>query len=231
MLGRLVKAALAVAGLSLLSFAVRADDAQQRSAWPDSVLTRVEALALLQTLNSDLLSNESATLTLDRWCERHKLASPAAKIVAERVRGVDKEPTAEQRKLLGISGGEPVRYRRVRLHCGDRVLSEADNWYVPGRLTPEMNHALDTTDIAFGRAVQALKFRRQRLSAKLLWSPLPDGWEMGEALPERRGDVLEIPAQLLQHHAVLTLPDGTPISEVVETYTNDVLAFPSPPLR
>jgi hypothetical protein len=27
---------------------------------------------------------------------------------------------------------------------------------------------------------------------------------------------------------VLTLPDGTPFSEVVETYTDKVLAFPSP---
>ncbi len=40
------------------------------------------------------------------------------------------------------------------------MLSEADNWYVPVRLTPEMNQALDTSDIAFGRAVQALQFRR-----------------------------------------------------------------------
>jgi hypothetical protein len=29
----------------------------------------------------------------------------------------------------------------------------------------------------------------------------------------------------LEHRAVLTLPDGTPFSEVVETYTDKVLAF------
>jgi hypothetical protein len=28
-----------------------------------------------------------------------------------------------------------------------------------------------------------------------------------------------------------TLPDGTPFSEVVETYTSDVLAFPQPQWR
>ena len=39
--------------------------------WPDTPATRLEALALLQTLNADLLSNDSATLTLDRWCEAH----------------------------------------------------------------------------------------------------------------------------------------------------------------
>src|ERR1700761_2332278 len=145
--------------------------------WRDSKVTRIEALALLESLNADLLSNDSATLTLDRWCEAHRMASPA-KIVAERVHDVDKAPTDEVRQLLGVNGTDPVRYRHVRLHCGEHVLSEADNWYVPARLTSEMNQVLDTTDTAFGRAVQALHFHRRTLSARLLWSPLPQGWEM-----------------------------------------------------
>jgi hypothetical protein len=32
----------------------------------------------------------------------------------------------------------------------------------------------------------------------------------------------------LEHRAILTLPDGTPFSEVVESYTANVLAFPVP---
>jgi chorismate-pyruvate lyase len=146
--------------------------------WQESSTARLEALALLQTLNAELLSHDSATLTLDRWCSAHRLASPAH-IVAERVDGAYHAPTDEQRQLLGVNATEPVRYRRVRLICGDRVLSEADNWYVPARLTPEMNRVLETTDTAFGRAVQTLKFRRRTLSAKLPWSPLPHDWEMG----------------------------------------------------
>src|SRR6201992_3217418 len=101
--------------------------------WRDTYTVRLEALALLQSLNADLLSHDSATLTLDRWCEAHGLASPA-KIVAERVHGVDKPASDEQRRLLAVGEGEPIRYRRVRLSCGGHVLSEADNWYVPGRL-------------------------------------------------------------------------------------------------
>jgi hypothetical protein len=54
--------------------------------WPDSFVARVEALALLQTLNADLLSHDSATATLERWCDVHRLASPA-RIVAQRVPG------------------------------------------------------------------------------------------------------------------------------------------------
>jgi hypothetical protein len=178
-------------------------------------------------LNAELLSHDSATLTLDRWCAAHRLASPP-RIVAERVAGAEQAPTDEQRQLLDVNATEPIRYRRVRLICGDHVLSEADNWYVPARLTPEMNRLLDTTDTAFGRAVQALDFRRRTLSAKLLWSALPDDWEMGTPLPERRGATLTIPHAVLEHRAVLTLPDGTPFSEVVETYTSEVLAFPEP---
>jgi chorismate-pyruvate lyase len=195
--------------------------------WHDGFTARVEALALLQTLNADLLTHDSATLTLDRWCGAHRLASPA-RIVAERVHGAEQAPTAEQRQLLGVSATEPVRFRKVRLRCGDHVLSEADNWYVPTRLTPEMNRVLDTTDTAFGRAVQALNFHRRTLSAKLLWSPLPPDWDMGAPLPPTQAATLAIPHEVLEHRAVLTLPNGTPFSQVVETYTNEVLAFPEP---
>ena len=198
--------------------------------WRDSFTARLEALALLESLNADLLSHDSATLTLDRWCATHNLASPA-RIIAERVHDVDKAPTADQRKLLDVDAAEPIRYRRVRLTCGTHVLSEADNWYVPARLTPAMNQVLDTTDTAFGRAVQALDFRRRTLSAALLWSPLPPGWEMGAPVAVEEGKPLAIPHAVLEHRAVLTLPDGTPFSTVVETYTGELLAFPQPPQR
>ena len=87
------------------------------------------------------------------------------------------------RRLLGVPPGEPVRYRHVRLVCGDKLLSEADNWYVPARLTPEMNRLLDETDTPFGRVIRDLNFRRETLSARVLWQPLPGRWEM-QALPE-----------------------------------------------
>jgi chorismate-pyruvate lyase len=195
-------------------------------AWPDTYLARVEALALLQTLNADLLSHDSATLTLERWCDSHHLASPA-RIVAEQVHGADKSPSPEQRQILRVSATDTVRYRHVRLRCGEHVLSEADNWYVPARLTAEMNHVLETTDTPFGRAVQALHFQRHTLSAKLLWQPLPDGWETKSPPPDHGGTPLRIADAVLEHRAVLTVPDGTPFSEVVETYTSEVLTPPS----
>jgi hypothetical protein len=35
--------------------------------WQEGFTARPEALALLQTLSTELLSQDSATLTLDRW--------------------------------------------------------------------------------------------------------------------------------------------------------------------
>jgi hypothetical protein len=201
--------------------------AAEPTPWPDSFFGRLDALALIESLNADLLSHDSATLTLERWCADHRLADPA-RIVAERVRDVDKVATAEVRAALDVKPDEPLGYQRVRLKCGDRVLSDADNWYVPARLTPDMNHALETTDTPFGKAVAALHFRRHTLSADLLWPPLPKGWEMGVAATHNDKDALAVPAHVLEHRAVLSLPDGEPFSEVVETYTGEVLALPPP---
>jgi chorismate-pyruvate lyase len=214
-----------VAALLPAGYSYADDIGARASVWTDSFNARVQALALLQTLNVDLLTHDSATLTLERWCDVHKLASPAI-VVAELVRGVDKAPTDEVRRLLNVNATAGIRYRRVRLHCGGHVLSEADNWYVPALLTPDINRSLDTTDTPFGRAAQPLHFRRQTLSAKLLWSPLPQGWEMGVPAPEIGAGRLAIPDQVIEHRAVLSLPNGTPFSVVIETYTSEVLVPP-----
>jgi hypothetical protein len=91
-----------------------------------------------------------------------------------------------------------------------------------------MNHVLETTDTPFGKAVAALHFRRHTLSANLLWRPLPQGWEIGAAATQDDKGGLAIPDHVLEHRAVLSTPDGEPFSEVVETYTGEVLAFPPP---
>lgn len=210
--------------------AASAAAAQSTSAWSDTYAGRLEVLALIQTLNATLLGSRSATATLERWCAEHQLAAEPT-IKARLVRGAEKPITPEQRERLRVSADEPVRYRRVELACGDRVLSEADNWYVPGRLTSEMNRLLDETDTPFGRAVQALQPVRQTIAVEMHWSPLPSGWERQPA-PDLctivSTGLLAIPHKLFEHRAVLYTADRTPFSEVDETYTDQVLAFPRP---
>ena len=97
-------------------------------------------------------------------------------------------------------------YRHVRLACGTNVLSEAHNWYVPGRLTPAMNAALAATTIPFGKVAAPLGFRRERLDSK-------------------RGARPECPrGTILSHRALLRLPDGRPLALLVECYTRANLA-------
>jgi hypothetical protein len=72
--------------------------------------------------------------------------------------------------------------------------------------------------------VQPLHFRRHTISAQLLATLLPEKWwEMSPADLAAQSGKSCLPPYVLQHRAVLTLPDGTPFSEVVETYTANVL--------
>jgi chorismate-pyruvate lyase len=209
-------------GLGLLLAAAAC--AQDVPAWPDTYLARVQALALVETLNAEVLASRSATATLEAWCREHELAREP-KIVADRVRGAAKAATAEQRQRLGVTAEAEVKYRRVRLRCGERVLSEADNWYVPARLTAEMNRVLETTDAPFGKVVAALGPVRETFAVKVLWRPLPEGWERGAVGVVDGGAGLKIPKELFEHRAVLYTREHVAFSEVDEVYQGELLGF------
>ena len=180
----------------------------------------LRAQALLATLNAELLSRDSATATLQRWCELRGLA-PGQPIVARRQAGPPVEPGPEVLAALGAAPGEAIRHRRVSLTCGAHVLSIADNWYRPSRLTPEMNRALADTETPFGVVVAPLGFRRRTLSVDVLFQPLPEGWEAGGDIPAGSP---AIPDHILRHRAVLTDASGAPFSVVEETYTSAAIA-------
>lgn len=216
------KAVAVIVGLSLVLTA----RVRQRPQWPDSFESRLEILALLQSLNVEILAGSSATRTLEQWCGEHRMAAEAT-IVATKMPGVRKEPSTEQLQRLQVRDPAEVKYRRVELRCGAHVLSVADNWYVPARLTPEMNALLDTTETPFGKAVQALHPYRRTVSVTTLWSPLPRGWEQGSRsrFPSHPRRTLSIPNDVFQHRAVLYTAEHVPFSEVVETYQSELLVF------
>jgi hypothetical protein len=198
---------------------------QQSPVWRDTFQSRLRILALLQTLNGEILASSSATRTLEQWCADHHMADDP-KIVATRLPGASKEPSAEQLQRLDVHAPSELRYRRVQLRCGNHTLSEADNWYVPARLTPEMTTLLETTDTPFGKAVQPLHPYRRILTVTQLWIPLPAGWEQHRPrVPSHRRRLLAIPKDVFQHRALLYTADHLPFSEVVETYQSEVLAF------
>ena len=224
----LLRVALTFVSAALAACLTPAAHAQPPPAWPDTFVTRLGALALIQTLNADLLSSRSATLTLENWCREHHLAEEP-RIAARLLTDVDQALSAAQRRRLQIHD-EKAKYRRVQLQCGSRVLSEAENWYVPSRLTAQMNRVLETTDTPFGKAVQPLEPYRQTFDVKLLWSPLADGWERtsGQRSPCAATGALAIPDALFEHRAIVYTREHKPFAEVHEVYQRQLLAFAAP---
>jgi chorismate-pyruvate lyase len=158
----------------------------------------------LAMLEQTLAANPSATAALTQWCARRRLADPP-RITAQPVMGEVVAADASVRALLEVTGTEPVAFRNVRLVCGDKVLSRARNWYVPARLTPDMNRQLAASDTPFGTVAAPLAFTRERLA-------------------QQRGSSSQCPhGTALSHSAVLRLPNGQPISLVVECYTTEAV--------
>src|SRR5258708_14312901 len=174
---------------------------------------------LFRSLNAELVASRSASLTLEKWCGEHRLAgADEAKIVARLIRGEAKPATAEQRRRLEVGPDEQLKYRRVQLLCGENVLSEADNWYVPSRLSAEMNRVLETTDTPFGNAVLELKPYRQTFAVNVLWWPLAQGWVNQPMAPLAKAEAMVLPDALFWHRAVLYTNSRQPFAEVHEGY-------------
>lgn len=194
---------------------------------PPDALSRSEAEALIEMLNGRLLASSSATATLTDWCAAHGLAEqPRIRAVLDRTRSV--EASAELRARLGVGAEEPLVYRHVKLQCGDRVLSVAENWFVPARLDPETVRLLGETDIPFGAAIQGRSPSRRTVAAQILWHPLPEGREKSGDTGRNAEECEPVPRDLIRHDVLVLDRNGVPLAEVVETYQRDLLAFAVP---
>lgn len=177
---------LAAASLSLIGCA---------HSGPDPVIAAFEA---------NLAAHASATKALSQWCLARGI-DPTGQITVQFVPGADQAPAADLRQTLGVSADEPLGYRHVRLVCGTAVLSEAHNWFVPARLTAEMNRQLATSDVPFGTVAASLNFTREPITSA------------------RRGDPSCPIGAISTHRALLRLPDGQPLALVTECYTEENL--------
>jgi len=176
---------------------------------PSAALVGLTACAIQPALPVDglermLASHDSATAALEQWCQQQGLANPA-RVIAEQAPGQLVAEPANLRSLLGVKSQEQLGNRHVRLTCGNRLLSQAQNWYVPARLTPEMNTLLADTTTPFGKVAAPLGFKR-------------------ELIETRRGTGPDCPAgTVLFQRAILRLPDGRPLAHVLECYSASAL--------
>lgn len=147
----------------------------------------------------ELLAADSATAVLQAHCPL-----TGEKIRAEREAGAPLPPPVEIQRALALRPGETIRHRRVKLMCGTQLYSAADNWYVPERLSTDMNSMLDGSETPFGRVVAPLKPKRTTLDAMRHPGPA-----------------------FLSVTAVLIAANGQPISGVIENYQRAILT-PAP---
>jgi chorismate-pyruvate lyase len=173
-------------------------------------------------LNDELTLTQSASASLTRWCKES--ISSDGQLSASRREVPVKPATASIRSLLGLNQGEPVEYRKVDLSCGDVVLSEADNWYVPGRLPTSVRDTLHQTKAPFGLAVKDLHPVRLHLQSWLHPSIILRGLFPGQPT---QGRVQSISSPLFSHRALLVTAAG-PISLVEETYQSALIDLTLP---
>jgi len=164
------------------------------------------APSTLEEFEAVLRRHDSATLALEEWCAARGIARPGT-ILAETLPPSPARSDVDLAATLATTPGETIALRNVALRCGSRVLSVAWNWYVPSRLTPDMNAALASTNIPFGKVVAPLGFTRQPLASV-------------------SGRAENCPAGTIStHRAMLVLPDGKPLAYLVECYTAANLAL------
>jgi len=146
-------------------------------------------------LGRALQAEPSATKVLQAYCGR---LAPGVPVTAIALPSDDRPPPPVLRERFALGQDETIRVRHVSLRCGTIVLSDAWNWYIPQRLTADMNRQLETTNTPFGRVVSGLRFARHAISSET------------EALPA---------GVFLRNTAMLTRSgDGLPFSLVVENY-------------
>jgi hypothetical protein len=162
----------------------------------------------VEPLRQALASGESATAVLDRWCVGHGLA-PAGSVRAEKLRPDSFPIPAEAGAKLRLNG-RAIAARRVRLHCGATLLSEARLWFLPNLLTPEMRRRLARTRTPFGAVVAPLHFRRVQSRIAVL----PAAREASST--ETSGDLMSV-------EAYLVLPDGRAFAFTQEVYKASLL--------
>jgi chorismate-pyruvate lyase len=169
--------------------------------------------ALVRELSRRIALARTATAALLAWCDEHRLSH--GPIMAKRLQG-DRTLPAKELSLpeLGAPSEEPLCHRRVELVRGNLPLVTADNWFLPARLSPEMNDVLGSTDLPFGAVVAPLDPKRRNASIHFC--------DPGDGAPWGQETILE-------HRAIVLSGDGEPLAAVRERFRVELVSFPSYP--
>jgi chorismate-pyruvate lyase len=173
-----------------------------------------ESDTLRRRLSDRLLASPSATAVLQSWCEAQGIGQGKIAVVHL---PLARQPAVHDYVLDALmpTRRETITVRRVHLVRGRFCLCEADNWFVPERLTKIMVQTLAATNIPFGRVIERVKPFRRTIHIRFL----PGSVDCGELAPENAMPIFE-------HTAVVNRADGTPVSVVHEVYRSTLLQPP-----
>jgi uncharacterized protein YjiS (DUF1127 family) len=177
-----------------------------------------KAAALVRELSDHLLHASTATEALHAWCVAHGISAGPITAVKQRP---DRRRYADDDVLdeLRPERHERIAYRCVRLVRGLVVLSEADNWFIPERLPPEVRSALAATDMPFGAAIARLRPSRRTYSVRF-----PELSTASEAGTGGCPAGLSPSTPILEHKAVVLDQNRQPLSVVSERYCAALLS-------
>jgi chorismate-pyruvate lyase len=169
---------------------------------------RDEKCELIHALSERILRADSATEELEQWCRERAISD--GRIIALCTGHSTPELLDDEslEALYPYDTSGKTKFRRVKLATSGIVVVEALNWYFPGNLTQAICDQLETTEIPFGRAIQALNPKRRTFLVRRC-TP--------EQLVDAQGSINPA-ATAFEHHAVVYSADNTPLAVVHERF-------------
>jgi uncharacterized protein YjiS (DUF1127 family) len=174
--------------------------------------TPANVAALVRELSNHILHASTATEALHAWCAARGLSAGPITAVKQDP-DQRRHPDDDMLDELRPERHERIAYRCVRLVRGLVILSEADNWFIPGRLPPEVRDLLETTDVPFGAAVARLQPSR-----RTYFVSYPELSTASEAGTGDSPPGLSPSMPILEHKAIVLDRNRQPLSVVSERY-------------
>jgi hypothetical protein len=166
-----------------------------------------------------LLASDTATAVIIDWCRRVR---PGALFVAVLF---DREARpGEYDGPLAIGVDETLHRRCVRLSWAGKVVSEAENWYVPQRLPADVLAVLNRGDASFGAVVARLSPRRTTIAA-LSCDELRHGGPAAQRCLAQlaQSDAFSPPDAFVLHINAVMTASGQALAELREHYRRELL--------
>ncbi|UYO56286.1 hypothetical protein KQX61_10750 [Rhodopseudomonas palustris] len=166
--------------------------------------------------------HDTATAALIAWCRCHhpyEAEAIAITLLADETVAADCYDGPLQPRA-----GETLRRRRVWLHWGDRVLSEAENWYVPERLPPAMRDAIADGVRPYGAVVASLRPQRINTIALRADKAGEDRAQAEVVLAQlARTEGFSPPEAFILHIHAVMMASGIVLADLREHYRRELL--------